>query len=60
MIEVGDEEALCKAMKDVVVNKDNFNNEAMSKYIKNKFSKVIISQEIKNTYNMVLENKRRV
>ena len=34
-------------MKDVVVNKDNFNNEAMSKYIKNKFSKVIISQEIK-------------
>ena len=60
MIEVGDEEALCKAMKDVVVNKDNFNNEAISKYIKNKFSKVIISQEIKNTYNMVLENKRRV
>jgi len=56
IIEVGDEEALCKSMKDVVLNKENFNREAMSKYIKNKFSRLVITKEIRSIYNKVLDN----
>jgi len=58
MIEPGDEEALFKAMNDMVLNIESFDREAISKYIKNKFSKDVITKEIKNIYDLVLYNKR--
>ena len=59
IIDVGDEEALVEAMRDIVVNKENFNGETMSKYIKNKFSEAVIAREITRVYNRVLEDNRK-
>lgn len=54
MIEIGDEEALCEAMIKIIENKDKYDSIAMSKYIKNRFSKEVIVKKIEEIYEVIL------
>lgn len=53
MIEVDNEAQLVKAMKDMVLNLNNFNPQKISEYISSKFSKEIIVNDIQKVYNEI-------
>lgn len=54
MIEAPEEEALCEAMIKMIENKDKYDSIAMSKYVKNRFSKEVIVKKIEEIYEVIL------
>lgn len=57
MIEVGDEDALEKAMKHISENADNYDKNKLSNYVKNKFSENVVVKEILDLFNETLKGK---
>lgn len=54
IIDVGDEEALCDAMINIIENKEKYDSTSMSKYVKNRFSKEVIVKKIEEIYEVIL------
>ena len=54
MIDTGDEETLSKAMIKMIENKNKYDSIAMSKCVKNRFSKEVIVKKIEEIYEVIL------
>lgn len=54
IIEVDNLNELYDAMERIINNKSKFNNQDISKYIKNRFSKKVIVKELEGVYNLII------